>query len=143
MKYKSTNSGFGYVIRLEKGEKLVESLQSFAEKENITGGFFYGLGAVEDVTIGRYDLEKNKYEFRELESTYELASLNGNVALSGDGVVVHAHGVLGDNNLNAVAGHIKEATVAVTVEIFMHLQHGATMKRMLDDETGLNLLEFE
>jgi hypothetical protein len=142
MKYKSTNSGFGYVIRLEKGEKLIESIKNFAEKENLDGGFFYGLGAVEDVFIGYYDLAKKEYIFSEMQGTYELASLNGNIALSDNKVVVHAHGVLGDNNLNTVAGHIKEATVAITVEIFVHLQHGTEMKRLYDEKTGLNLLDF-
>lgn len=143
MIFKSTNSGFGYVIRLEKGEKLIESLQSLAVKESIQGGFFYGLGAVEAVLIGRYDLEKREYEFSKMQGSYELASLNGNIATSEKGVVAHAHGVLGDNNLNTVAGHIKEATVAITVEIFVHLQHGAEMRRVFDEETGLYLLEFE
>ena len=160
MQYKATNSGFGYVVRLEKGEKLIESLQSLAVKENIQGGFFYGLGAVEDVLIGRYDLEKKEYEFSQMQGSYELASLNGNIARStssgqalsdepnpdgsgrSGGTVVHAHGVLGDSNLNTIAGHIKEATMAITVEIFIHLQHGTEMRRMFDEKTGLDLLDF-
>lgn len=143
MIYKSTNSGFGYVIRLARGEEIISSLGSFAEKEDIKGAFFYGLGAVENVSIGRYILENKEYKFRQISGVYELASLNGNISMSDDGYIIHAHAVLGDQKLSSMAGHIKTADVAITCEIFVHLQHGVEMRRVYDDETGLNLLRFE
>lgn len=142
MKYKSTNSGFGYVVRLEKGEEIIFSLKELAKKENLTGGFFYGLGAVEGVSIGYYELARKEYVFSKIQGAYELASLLGNISVQDGEIKVHAHAVLGDNNLNTVAGHVKEANVAITCEIFIHLQHGAEMRRELDEETGLGLLEF-
>lgn len=143
MKYKSTNSGFGYVARFEKGERLIESVKDMVRKEGIKGGFFYGLGALEDVEVGRFDLEKKEYEFKSLLGVYELASLNGNIVIKDGEPIVHAHAVLGDKDLNAVAGHIREAKVAITSEIFIHLQHGVEMARAKDKETGLDLLEFK
>lgn len=153
MEYKDTNAGYGYVIRLAKGERVMEQLTLLAEKENITGGFFYGIGAVKNTTLGRFDVSKKEYAFNEFPEVHELASIQGDVSLVGgpnpDGSgrsskpFVHAHAVLAREDLSAIAGHVKEMEVAVTCELFMHLQHGATMLRKPDDDIGINLLHFE
>lgn len=143
MEYKNVNSGFGYVIRLERGEKVASSLIQLAEKENITGAFFYGIGAVENSTIGRFNTETKEYEFQDIVEVMELVSVKGNVSRKDGKPVVHIHGVLADEALTPIAGHIKEATVAVTCEIFMHLQHGTEMVREHDDVIGIDTLHFE
>ncbi len=38
--------GATYVIRLDAGEKIVETLKALCERDAIGGGFFNGLGAV-------------------------------------------------------------------------------------------------
>jgi len=143
MEYKSTNAGYGYVVCLEKGERVVEGLSKLAEQEGLTGGFFYGIGAVKNIILGRFDVSANKYVFEELPDVFELASLNGNVSRADGKPFIHAHVVLADGSLRTHAGHLKEAGVAVTCEIFIHLQRGADMVRTPDDQLNLRLLHFE
>ena len=53
-----------------------------------------------------------------LKGTFELISLNTNVALSKGEYYTHIHAVLGNEALEAKAGHIKEATIgALTVSL--------------------------
>lgn len=49
-----------YVIRLDRGEEIVESLKTIAEKENIKLAYLTGIGAVGKVTAGVFDT-KEKY----------------------------------------------------------------------------------
>ena len=50
-----------YCIKLEKGDKIIESLTEMCNKENIKFGFFSGIGAVGEVTLGIYDIAEKKY----------------------------------------------------------------------------------
>jgi len=145
MEYKLVNSGFGYVIRLDKGERLIRSLMKFADDENISGAFFYGIGAVKNATIGYRDESKEKKEYivKEFLDCMELVSLNGNITLLDGQPYLHAHAVLGDDKMNAFGGHLQEAEIALTCEIFVHLQHDVQLVRKHDKETELNLLHFE
>ena len=70
MQHGSVNAGYGYILRLEKGELLREKLLQFAEKENIKAAYFFGLGSLENVKIGYYDLSDKKYTFTEHSGTY-------------------------------------------------------------------------
>jgi len=134
----------GYVIRLDKGEKLIASLISFAEKENIKGAFFYGVGALKNTRIGYAGgKEKGTYVFLDFPEEKELVSLNGSISLKEGKPLIHAHGVLGDWNseMRTIGGHIKEGEIAITAEIFMHLVD-TEMTRKFDEDTGLYLLSF-
>jgi len=110
-------------------------------KEKIDGGFFYGIGAVRNTTIGYRDDEEKAYVFHEIPETKELVSINGSLSWKDGEPSVHVHGTIADWDLNVRGGHIKEAEIAVTAEIFIHLVD-TRMDRQPDDETGLDLLNF-
>ena len=65
----------GYLVRLEKGEEIIESLSSLAEREKIPGGFLYGLGAVKDVTLGYFDVANKKYVKKDFDVPQALEVL--------------------------------------------------------------------
>ena len=54
---------------------------------------------------------------------------------------LHLHVVLGGTE-NVYAGHLNEAYVSATAEIFVNVFAGS-VGRFYDDETGLNLMKFE
>ncbi|MFH0931320.1 MAG: PPC domain-containing DNA-binding protein, partial [Candidatus Zixiibacteriota bacterium] len=60
-----------YVLRLETGEEIIASLKRFVKKEKIEGGFFYGLGAVKNVTLGYFNLEKKEYKEKTFKEGFE------------------------------------------------------------------------
>lgn len=141
MKVQSVNERYGYVIKLERGDSVQESLRSFVKKENITGAFFYGLGAIEGAEVGYYNLEQKKYQFSTYPAIMEVASIKGNMGWKDGEPLVHSHVVLSDKDNQCVAGHLNEGTVAVTLEVFVHTVEDANMNRVFDEETGLYLLE--
>ena len=125
---------------VQKNEKLVESITRFAKENNILGGQITGLGALEDVELGYYDLHNKEYlrkTFTEMD--YELISLTGNIALNNGEHFVHVHASLGGPDFNVFGGHLFEATVAVTAEIFI-TPLGKLPSRELVEDIGLNLI---
>ena len=76
-----------------------------------------------------------------MDGTLEVASFIGNVAEDENGIIIHNHVVLGDNNYRAFAGHLVGAIVGGTLEIYIaKLKESGKLKRELDKGTGLNLL---
>lgn len=133
----------GYVLVLERGENVIETLTAFCTKENITAAVFQGIGAVERVKIGYYDLAKREYFFRDEPGIFEVASMQGNVALVDGTPFIHAHAVLSrcDESLECIGAHIKEAYVAVTLEVYMTALD-TSLSRKMDDSIGLKLLDI-
>lgn len=132
----------GYVVRLEKGERLVEKLTGFCKENNIHSGIFNGIGAVLGAEIGFYNLDKKEYEFKKFDQNLELASLIGNVSLVDQEPYLHIHVVVSDSNLACYGGHLKEATVGATCEIYLD-DHGIGISRKYDEEIGLKLLNCD
>ena len=109
--------GSTYVVRLDAGEKIVETLKALCERDAIGGGFFNGLGAVGEAEIGHFDPESNDYAWVRLAGPCEIVSLYGNITVAEGKPFVHAHIALGDNTFAVRGGHLKEAVVSVTCEI--------------------------
>ncbi|MCJ7507476.1 MAG: DNA-binding protein [candidate division Zixibacteria bacterium] len=131
----------GYVIRLEKGEEIINSLTDFADKYKIEGGFIYGIGTVNNLTLGYYEAEKKNYLKKSFPDDFELVSLMGNISLLKGNPMVHVHVVISDVNFNTLAGHLFSGTVSVTGE-FVILATKDAIERAFDKETGLNLLQL-
>lgn len=139
MESKKTDTG--YLVRLEKGESLVAALLAFLKNENVKGGVLQGIGGALEAEVGFYNLDKKEYEFKKFNETMEIASLLGNFSLVDNDPFLHIHVVLSDKNLATYAGHLKEATVAATCEVFI-VDLKSPVMRDKDEETGLNLLSL-
>jgi len=133
---------FGYFIRLERGEFVMKSLLEFLDEKQIQGGVLNGIGAVEHVTIGYFELSKKEYLQKKFSDIYEVVSFQGNISLVDNKSFIHAHVVLGDRNYDTYAGHFFEGKVAVTMELFVHVFEKA-LKRGPDKLTSLNLLKLD
>lgn len=140
---KIRDAGTGFVIKLERGEELIAALTDFCTRRGIQAAVFQGIGAVERVHIGYYDLGKREYFFRSEEGVFEVASMLGNVALVEGRPFIHAHAVLSrcDESLECIGAHIKEAFVAVTLEIYLTVLD-TSISRTHDDGIGLKLLDI-
>ena len=139
MKYSKTNTG--YLLRLFKGERIIESLVKFCLEERITSGSITAIGGASSITLGYYDLATKEYSWKDFPEVYEIVSLNGNISLV-DGVpFIHAHTVITDRSFNAFGGHLKEGIVAATCEVFVN-PSDETFSRKMDDEIGLKLLDL-
>lgn len=134
--------GSTYIVRLDAGEKIVETLKALCEHDAIGGGFFNGLGAVGQAEIGHFDPGTNEYGWVRLEGPYEIVSLYGNITTVDGKPVLHAHIALGDNTFAVRGGHLKEAVVSVTCEITL-TRFRDDIGRTKDAASGLSLLALE
>ena len=140
MKY--SFDGFNYLIRLDKGEKLLESVEQFAHETKLEGAWVNGLGAASEVTLRIYDLDKKEYRSQKFDGPLEVASLTGNIAFDEEGkFVLHLHGVFGDDKYQTVGGHVQDLTAAATLELFIHRAYQPT-KRKMDESVGLKTLDL-
>lgn len=132
----------GYLIRLEKGERIIETLTVFCQRMSIDSGVISGIGGASDITLGYYDLTTKKYAWRNFEKIYEIVSMTGNLSIVNDIPFFHIHMVISDDNFQSFGGHLKEATVGATCELVIQ-QVNMPLTRSFDNEIGLKLLDFE
>jgi uncharacterized protein len=139
MKSKKIVHSETYTIRLEKDEVVHDALTAFCMEHSIFSGTFSAIGAINDVTLGYYDMEKKSYFWKQYAHDVEVVSMLGNIACI-DGVpFLHIHATISDTENNAYGGHVQRAVVAVTLEVCLHAYEGI-MHRELDTCTGLKLL---
>ncbi len=131
----------GYLLRLEFGEELLTTLESFIKKAQIKGGFFTGLGGAQSarLAIYRYDTD-NKYHGHDFAGPLEISNLTGNIAWAQDELMLHAHATISGVDFNASAGHVQSMVIAGTCEIML-FEFGR-LDRKRDAQTGLKLLDL-
>jgi hypothetical protein len=133
--------GYNWIARLEKGEKLVESLLEAVKKENIKTAWIFGIGAASWAKIGFYSLASKQYNWKELDKDLEILSLQGNLAWEDDAPILHIHGTFSDETMQAFGGHVKELVVAGTCELFIHDWFKGSISRSVDPKTGLKMFD--
>jgi predicted DNA-binding protein with PD1-like motif len=131
-----------YIVRLDAGEKIVETLKALCERDAIGAGFFSGLGAVDEAEIGHFDPASNDYTWIRLSGPYEIVSLYGNITTVDGKPFIHAHIALGDNTFAVKGGHLKEAVVSVTCEVTL-TRFRDDIGRTKDAATGLWKLSLD
>jgi predicted DNA-binding protein with PD1-like motif len=137
MQYTQTENTF--IISIEKGEELIETLTSFCRQQGIQNASFSGIGAVEHLSCGYYALGEKKYHFTEYTQLLEVVSLMGNVALKEGKPFVHVHGVFTDTANAAFGGHIASAVSGIVIEVIL-TTYPLAIERQYNEEIGLFLL---
>ena len=128
-----------WVIKLEKGEEVVQSLTEFCISEHIQNGVLSGIGAVDVLKCGYYALSEKKYYFTEYTELVEVASLSGNIMLKEGIPFIHMHGVFTDTKNNAFGGHVAEMRVGVVLEVIL-TPLSSVITRIYDESIGLYLM---
>jgi uncharacterized protein len=134
--------GYNYLVRLEKGEKLIESLTALVKKEKIPSCWINAVGAVSSAQLGFYHLDKKEYEWHLFYELMEITGLQGNITFNAKEPVFHIHGTFSKQDMSAIGGHVKELTIAGTCEILLHRWYGKELTRTKSEEIGLNLLDL-
>lgn len=131
-----------YVLIFDKGDEVVSELNAFATEYALTASRFTGIGACERVTLGFYDLEQKDYQKIEVNEQIEVMSLIGNLSLGPNGEPkVHGHIVVGKADGTAHGGHLLEAVVRPTLELFL-IESPAELRRQMNSEVGLPLIDL-
>jgi len=131
----------GYLMVLKQGDYLFEELEKLSLRENIPSATFTGMGFV-NVDFGFFNAKKKTYKSRTFEG-FELASLDGSIGWQNGKPSIHAHGVGGDKNYNARAGHILSLVVGSgSLEVLITV-HEKRLERIKVEELGANVLELK
>ena len=129
------------LVRLDKGDNIVESLLSVAASEGVTLASVSGIGAVDTMTVGVWDLSLGDYERYTYLGNREINALVGNLTTKDGAPYLHLHITATGAGGMVVGGHLMEATVSLTAEIFLHLADGA-VERRFDPVLGINRISF-
>ena len=90
MEYKRVDASH-ILVRLVPGEEIMTSLLKVAEKETIDFAMIQGLGAVDEVVLGLYNVKTKEYTKTKLEGIFEVISLTGTLDKKDGKHYGHAH----------------------------------------------------
>ena len=129
-----------YAIIFGKNDEFMAGLTEFAEDNHFKASHFTAIGAFREALLGWFDGDKNAYKRIPISQQVEVASLVGDIGLINGKPAVHAHAVLGFPDGSTRCGHIINATVWPTLELFLTDEPAALVKEE-DPETDLFLFD--
>lgn len=129
-----------YAVIFSRGDEVLSGLTDFAIKYKITAAHFTGIGAIKDATVGWLDLDAKAYHPIHVNQQVEVLSMMGDVATFNGKPVVHAHLVLGKRDGSTVGGHLWEAHVNPTLEVFVSVDP-EPLKKKLDEASGMKVID--
>ena len=139
MKYKKVDDKI--YISIDKGELVNDKLLEVAKIEKLNSGWINGLGAISDIEIGYWDIEKKIYIKKYFDEDYELLSLIGNISLVNNESFIHTHISFSNTEFKVFGGHMFDAKVIAAAEfcIFTSNYH---LHRKLNCDIGLSLWDI-
>ncbi len=129
------------IVRIDKGEEILEQLKAVSERENIKLAEVSALGAINELTVGVYDTVEKKYYSNSFSGAFEIVSLTGTVSTMGGAYYAHIHLSAGNSKGEVFGGHLNRAVVSATCEMVIRVIDGQ-VDRAFDEEIGLNLFKF-
>ena len=145
MKYSQAHPGRVFVIRLEDGEVIHETIEAFAREQGIRAGSVLVLGGADQGSVLVTGPEKD----RQFPITPRIHMLNGVHEVTGTGTlfpdetghpVLHMHLACGRGD-GAMTGCVRKGVkVWQVMEVILHELTGCTGMRKTDEITGFALL---
>lgn len=129
------------VVRLDKGDHVAESLLSVAKEEGVTLASVHGIGATDDFEVGVFDLKKSDYDRVRFTGNHEITTLVGNLTTKEGAPYLHLHITCAGEGGKMVGGHLFEAKISLTAEIFIKTIKG-NAERERDEALGINKIRF-
>ena len=79
------------IVRMDKGEDIVEQVKNVALKEKIKLASISALGAINEFTVGVFKTKEKKYYANEFKGDFEIVSLTGTINTMNDEYYSHMH----------------------------------------------------
>ncbi|MGH2725173.1 MAG: PPC domain-containing DNA-binding protein [Actinomycetota bacterium] len=130
-----------FVVVLQTGEEVMGSLAALADEHGVGGARVEGIGALREATLGFYDLGRKEYDRFRIEEEVEVLALLGNVSRFEGRPRIHLHATVSFRDGTARGGHVFDARVGATCELFLS-PLPAVLERRQDDEVGLPLISL-
>jgi uncharacterized protein len=137
----SENAGVKhYAIILAKGDEVMSGLTDFARQNKVASASFTAIGAFSHATVAWFDDGRKEFRLIPIKQQVELVSMIGDIALVNDQPAVHTHVALASSDGTVRGGHVINAFVFPTLELFMTV-YPTALHKQLDDATGLKLID--
>jgi predicted DNA-binding protein with PD1-like motif len=131
-----------YALVFSTGDELAKGLADFATEQELADASFKAIGALAAVKLAWFNPQTKKYQICvDLKEQVELLSMIGDVAQHEGRPIVHAHVVVGRSDGTTAGGHLLEASVRPTCEVFL-TESPVGLSKALDPETGLVLIKL-
>ena len=131
-----------YLVRIDRGEEVMESLTQMCREEGILLGAVSGLGAADYAKVGIYRVADHQFEGREFEGEQEVSSIVGSITQKDGEPYLHVHLTCSRRDYTCIGGHLLKARVNGACELLVKDFGPTHAGRKFDPETGLNLYEF-
>lgn len=129
------------VIAFGPGDEVMAGLTELARTRGWQSAHFSGIGSFSSATLGWYDFGRKAFKKIPRHGTLEVASFSGNVTLDQDGTpIVHAHSAVADEQGTLTGGHVFDATVAATLELFL-TEEPTAVRKVPDEKLGTKVIE--
>jgi uncharacterized protein len=129
-----------YTIVLAKGDEVLSGLTGFAKQNKVTSASFTAIGAFSRATVAWFDASRKEFKLNPIDQQVELVSMIGDIGLSSDQPVVHMHVAVALPDGTVKGGHLIDAHVFPTLELFMTV-YPTPLHKQLDEATGLKLID--
>ena len=139
MNYKQFNNKV--IVRIDKGEEVVDCLKTICKKLDIKLGSIIGIGSTDKVTIGLLNTKTKKYQSKEFTGDHEITLLVGNITMMNEEVYLHLHITICNIEHKAIGGHLTSAIISATFEGIIDIIEGQ-ITREYNDDVGLNQLKL-
>ncbi len=130
-----------YIVRIDRGEEILEQVRELALKEGIRLASVQALGAVNEFTVGVFRPGEKRYDANVFQGDYEIVSLIGTINTMDGGFYTHLHMSAGDETGHVFGGHLNRAVVSAVCEMVVTEIPGS-VDRAFNEEVGLNLFHF-
>lgn len=128
-----------YAVIFSAGDEAYSGLLDFAERFHVTSGHFTAIGALSGVVLAWLDPQKKMYRENPIHEQVEVAAMIGDFALYQGKPTLHAHIVVGLPDGTAKVGHLIEAIVSPTLEVFVTVDPVA-LQKTYDPSSNLTLI---
>lgn len=128
-----------YVLVFAKGDEVMSGLTDFATQYHVTAAHFTGIGSAESARLGFLDKSRNLFRLIPINEQTEVTSLMGDIAMYHGKPIVHAHMNVASADGTVRGGHLFQATVWPTLEVFVTVEAFPLTKRL--DEVGITVID--
>ncbi len=126
------------LVCLERGDKIPDALIKAVKDTGIQAAVVSGIGALQSVELGYFDINKKEYIKKTFEESYELVSLTGNLGWVDKEPFLHLHAAISGPDMTLLGGHLFSGVVSVTGEIILK-SVSTRIERTDDAFSGLKL----
>lgn len=92
-----------------------------------------GVGMIEDPQMGYFEVKNDDYDLKSFSGIYDLSVIIGNISKNENlEYIPHVHVVFNNDEFKTFSGHLMEAKVHITMEIFLSLFDDSLVRKKIE-----------